>query len=150
MSEQRLYIGDLAKRVGINPKTIRYYEEIGLLPPAPRTDTNYRVYRPEDVTRLEFIKKAQVLGLSLAEIKEILQIRESGRLPCEHVRTLLQRKLRELEEHLVRMRAFRRELAEYLEELEDRSQSGREEAICPHIEGFPGAIRVAPPKRKRN
>jgi DNA-binding transcriptional MerR regulator len=150
MLNQQLYIGELAKRVGINPKTIRYYEGIGLLPPAPRTDTNYRIYRPEDVKRLEFIKKAQVLGLSLAEIKEILEIRESGRIPCEHVQALLTHKLVELDRHIAQMRSFRRELAEYLAELEARSHTGREEAICPHIEGFPGTIKVASPERKRD
>lgn len=148
-AEKRLYIGELAKRVGLNPKTIRYYEEVGLLPPAPRTDSNYRVYRPEDVRRLEFIKKAQVLGLSLAEIKEILEIRESGRLPCEHVRALLTQKLQELDRHLAQMRAFREELATYLQELEDRARSGQEETICPHIERFPGSAGAASPARKR-
>ncbi len=138
MTKQRLYIGELAKRVGVNPKTIRYYEEIGLLPGPERTTLNYRVYRPDDARRLEFIKKAQVLGLSLAEIREILSIRESGWLPCEHVRALLTHKLEELDRHITQMKAFRRELAQYLTELEERSYAGKEEAICPHIEGFPG------------
>ncbi len=145
---EQLYIGELAKRVGVNPKTIRYYEQIGLLPGPERTAANYRVYRPEDVKRLEFIKKAQVLGLSLREIKGILQIRESGQLPCEHVRALLTHKLEELDRHIAQMKAFREELAQYLKELEDRSQSGQEEAICPHIEGFSGVAQLAPSPRK--
>jgi DNA-binding transcriptional MerR regulator len=145
---EQLYIGELAKRVGVNPKTIRYYEQIGLLPGPRRTAANYRVYRPEDVKRLEFIKKAQVLGLSLREIKEVLQIRESGRLPCEHVRALLTHKLEELDRHIAQMKAFREELAQYLKELEARSRSGQEETICPHIEGFPGAAQLAPSSRK--
>jgi DNA-binding transcriptional MerR regulator len=81
-----LYIGELARRVRLNPKTIRYYEEIGLFPEPERTASNYRIYRPEDLRTLEFIQKAQALGLSLGEIKEILRIRESGQLPCQHVR----------------------------------------------------------------
>ena len=144
----KLYIGELAKQVGLNPKTIRYYEEIGLLPRSERTDSNYRVYRPEDMRRLEFIKKAQVLGLSLAEIKEILAIRESGKLPCQHVRALLAEKLLELKRYLAQMKAFQRELAAYLEELDERCSAGKEEAICPHIEGFIGSISAAPPGRK--
>ena len=67
MAKQR-YIGALAKATGINPKTIRYYEGIGLLPRAKRTNAGYRTYHPDDAKRLQFIKKAQTMGLSLEEI----------------------------------------------------------------------------------
>ncbi|MBI1743009.1 heavy metal-responsive transcriptional regulator [Candidatus Acetothermia bacterium] len=133
-----LYISELARRVGLNPKTIRYYEEIGLLPKAERTQSGYRLYGLEDAKRLEFVRKAQVLGLSLHEIQEIIQIREQGQLPCKHVRELLTRKLEELEAHLREMRVFRQELAHYLAELGDRAQNSKEVVICPHIEGYPG------------
>lgn len=134
-----VYIGTLAKQVGVNPKTIRYYQEIGLLPEPERTESNYRLYMPDDVHKLEFIKKAQLLGMALDEIRDVLTIRENGQLPCDHVRSLLADKLEELDRQIAQMRAFRRELAEYLDEVEARAETGKEEAICPDIEGFTGS-----------
>jgi DNA-binding transcriptional MerR regulator len=68
-------IGELAERVGVNPKTIRYYESIGLLPEPPRTDAGYRDYGPEDVERLAFVRRATELDLQLEQIAEILAFR---------------------------------------------------------------------------
>src|SRR3546814_457103 len=79
-------IGELAARLAINTKTIRYYEGIGLLPPPDRTASGYRAYDEDDVERLTFIKTAQRLGITLDEIREILAFRERGERPCEYVR----------------------------------------------------------------
>jgi len=68
-------IGRLAKQVGIGIETVRFYERQGLIEPPPRTDSNYRVYPEEEVSRLRFIKKAKNLGFTLNEIKELLFIR---------------------------------------------------------------------------
>lgn len=133
---EKIYIGALAKTVGINPKTIRYYEEIGLVNPAERADSGYRLYHPDDARRLRFIKKAQAMGLSLEEIKEVLDIRESGALPCQHVRKLLVQHLDELDRYLKEMQAFRKEFSEYVVRLEQRAKAGEEAEICGHIEGF--------------
>ncbi|MFQ5794784.1 MAG: heavy metal-responsive transcriptional regulator [Candidatus Bipolaricaulia bacterium] len=135
---QALYIGQLAERVGLNPKTIRYYEDIGLFPRPERTASGYRVYRPEDAERLKFIRKAQLLGLSLGEIREIIGIRERGQLPCGHVRQLLVRKLEELDRHIEEMISFQRDLKQYVAELEERAHDPNEVVICPHIEGYTG------------
>ncbi len=70
-----LTIGRLAKQVGIGIETIRFYERQGLIAPPPRTDSNYRIYPEEEVTRLRFIKRAKNLGFTLNEIKELLFIR---------------------------------------------------------------------------
>ncbi len=131
-----MYIGELAKTVGVNPKTIRYYEQIGLLPEPERTDANYRVYPWEAARKLEFVKKAQTLGMSLDEIRDILTIRENGQLPCEDVRSMLADKLEELDRQIAQLQAFRQELAQYLDEVQERAETGEEEAICPDIEGF--------------
>jgi len=133
---KKIYIGTLAKAVGLNPKTIRYYEDIGLIQPTGRTDSGYRLYHPDDAKRLKFIKKAQTMGLSLDEIKEVLTIRQSGALPCKHVRALLVQHLDELDRYLKEMRAFRKEFAEYVSQLEARAKNGEEAEICKHIEGF--------------
>lgn len=86
-------IGELAAAVGINPKTIRYYEAIGLLPPPPRTAAGYRRYGVADRERLRFIGKAKALGLTLREIRELLSLRDGGAEPCPHLGHLLERKL---------------------------------------------------------
>ena len=103
-------IGELADQLGINTKTIRYYEEIGLVPPAPRTSSGYRDYSDHDATRLVFIKSAQRLGLSLGEIAEILSLRDRGEVPCEYVRNVITEQLRGIDKRIAELRALRGEL----------------------------------------
>ena len=92
-SSTPLRIGELAAEFGLNPKTIRYYETIGLLPQPSRTHAGYRRYGNEDRERLQFIAKAKALGLSLHQIGEIFAIRQRGEPPCRHVAGLLDQKL---------------------------------------------------------
>ncbi len=110
MPEKKLRIGELAAELGLNPKTIRYYEQIGLLPAPPRTASGYRLYGAEDVERLRFIGKAKAIGLSLEEIGEILALQREGRAPCAHVLELLDRKLAAVDRQLRALCDFRREL----------------------------------------
>ena len=77
-----MLIGELAKEMGVNPKTIRFYEEIGLMPAPDRTPSGYRQFSDDDLERLRFIRSAQRLNLRLPEIQEILALRERGRRPC--------------------------------------------------------------------
>ncbi len=109
-------IGELASELGINPKTIRYYEEIGLLPEPPRSTAGYRLYNTADRERLRFIIKAKAVGLTLDEISEIVALRTDGGQPCEHVLTLLDRKLRAVDEQLRALTEFQRELVTLREE----------------------------------
>ena len=88
-----LRIGELATEFGIIPKTIRYYEEIGLLPPPERSPAGYRLYSAADGERLRFIAKAKAIGFTLREIGQILSLRDSGTEPCPHLGQLLDRKL---------------------------------------------------------
>ena len=81
-----LNIGTLAKQAEVNIQTIRYYERRGLLPEPERTASNYRVYAADTVRRVRFIKRAQDLGFTLSEIKELLDLRASPRSCCEDVR----------------------------------------------------------------
>lgn len=112
-------IGELAGRLAINPKTIRYYEGIGLLPEPPRTASGYRLYDEDDVERLTFIKTAQRLGITLDEIREILAFRDRGDRPCEYVRSVLRREVADLDRRLAELTALRDELVR-LEDLADR------------------------------
>ncbi len=118
MPGRHFFIGELARAVGVNPQTVRYYERAGLLPRAARTPSGYRLYDEEAVARLRFIKAAQSLGLSLREIREIIALSRAGRSPCARVRALLHQKVRELDHKIAQLRAFRRELAARLTQLE--------------------------------
>lgn len=75
-------IGDLASTSGLTAKTVRYYEQAGLMPAPPRTPGGYRDYPAEAATRLAFIREAQHAGLTLAEIRGILALRDSGEAPA--------------------------------------------------------------------
>jgi len=88
-------IGELAGRIGVNPKTVRYYEGIGLLPAPEREPSGYRDYDDQDVDRLRFIRTAQRLGLSLSEISEILAFRRRSERPCGYVLEVLDRQVAE-------------------------------------------------------
>src|SRR5258708_12047049 len=83
-------IGGLSKHADVPEKTIRYYEEIGLLPPARRSANSYRVYDEADVERLRFIRSARALVFTLQEIAQILAARDRNEPPCHHVMELLQ------------------------------------------------------------
>ncbi|MHA6524449.1 heavy metal-responsive transcriptional regulator [Tessaracoccus sp. G1721] len=102
-----MLIGELAEKAGTRPSTLRYYEERGLLPPAVRTASGYRSYDDGAVQRLQFIDRARAAGLTLAQIAEILDVRDAGGLPCAHVRDLLDRQLVDIEEQLARLNLLR-------------------------------------------
>ena len=106
-----LRIGDVAARTGLSTPTIRYYESVGLLAPAPRSATGYRHYSEASVEELQFIKKAQALGFSLEEIGEILKLSRSGETPCAHVLDLAKRHLEAVDERIRQLSRFRSVLA---------------------------------------
>ncbi len=133
MKGQRLLIGEVATRSGVSRKALRLYETTGILPPPTRTPAGYRVYGDETLAALSFVTQARRLGFSLAEIKEIVVLRRSGKLPCEHVRTLVSRKTEELDRTLRDLTALRKRLRDLLTAW--RSHPGSAAAVCPHIEG---------------
>ncbi|WP_040491343.1 heavy metal-responsive transcriptional regulator [Ilumatobacter nonamiensis] len=112
-------IGELAESAGVTTKSIRYYESIGLLDEPRRTSSGYRSYALEAVERLEFVKQAQSSGLSLAEIKSILEIKDRGGQSCEHTRSLLQAHLADLDRKIAELQDARVELRK----MYDRAES---------------------------
>ena len=126
-------IGDLAKQVGVTPDTIRYYEREGLLPSPERTPSGYRDYGPGVLDDLQFIKKAQALGLKLRDVREVLEISSGGKPPCEHVRATVSARLAEVEGRLRELRALRATLQETLERL-DRAPPPKAGCRCVVIE----------------
>jgi DNA-binding transcriptional MerR regulator len=120
-----LLIGDVAKRAGVSPPTIRYYEDIGLIPSPARGSSGYRRYTGTTVEELQFIKKAQALGFSLEEIGEILKLSRAGRTPCAHVLDLAKRHLAAIDERIAQLQRFRAQLAGEVEKWD-----GKESPTC--------------------
>src|SRR5206468_5693354 len=111
-SVNSLKVGQVAAEVGVSVQTLHYYERIGLLPKPNRSATNYRLYSPEAVRRVRFIKKAQALGLTLEEAKQILDLKDHGREPCLKVAELGEKHLKDIDARLTQLRTYRRALAQ--------------------------------------
>jgi DNA-binding transcriptional MerR regulator len=104
-------IGAVAKETGLSVPTIRYYESLGLLSAPPRSAAGYRRYGKEAFAELRFVKKAQTLGFSLDEIKEILTLSRAGTAPCTHVLALARHHLHAVDERIAQLSRLRRQLA---------------------------------------
>jgi MerR family transcriptional regulator, copper efflux regulator len=90
-------IGQLAERSGVNLQTVRYYEREGLLPVAPRLASGYRTFSEETLRRLRFIKRAQELGFTLAEIRELLSLRVDPKRDRSEVRAIAKAKIADID-----------------------------------------------------
>jgi DNA-binding transcriptional MerR regulator len=126
-------IGAVAKESGLPVKTIRYYDEIGLLKTAGRTEGGYRVFAEDVFTRLGFIRRSQSLGLTLTEIKEFLDVHDQGDMPCAHIHVKLEDKLVEIERQIQELQLLKQELKGLLSEWHNAAES-TQETICPIIE----------------
>ncbi len=102
-----LKIGEVAERGGVNLQTIRYYEREGLLPEPPRLTSGYRMFPADAVRRVRFIKRAQELGFSLAEIRELLSLREDPGAGAQQMRERAQAKIADIEEKIRSLRAMK-------------------------------------------
>ncbi|UER55228.1 heavy metal-responsive transcriptional regulator [Kineosporiaceae bacterium SCSIO 59966] len=112
-------VAELAAAVGVKPGTVRYYEKLGLLPQPERTPAGYRQYDAADVDRLRFVQGAQRLGLRLADIRDLLTVRDTGRCPCEPAEHLLSRRMAEVDAEITRLTALRTEMAAMRDALPD-------------------------------
>ena len=108
--ESELTIGQLAKEVGVNIQTVRYYERLKLLTPTARKPSGYRLYGDEAHRRLRFIKNAQTLGFTLHEIAELLNLRINSTARCGDVQRKAQAKLAQVEAKIRDLRALDRAL----------------------------------------
>lgn len=103
-------IGELARHSGVAASAVRYYEELGLLPAPRRTASGYRSYGSDSVDRLAFIRSAQAVGLTLAEVGQVLGIRDAGAVPCGVVTELIDRRHAEVRARIAELRALEEEL----------------------------------------
>jgi MerR family transcriptional regulator, copper efflux regulator len=118
-------IGELARRSGLAATALRYYETAGLLPESTRTPSGYRTYSPDVLPRLAFIRAAQAVGLTIAEIREVIGIREMGTAPCTHVLELIERRRAEVQSRIRELQQLERELMRLAEQ-----GSGLDPANC--------------------
>ena len=123
---------ELAKRGGVNLETIRYYERIGLLPRPPRLRSGYRQFSSESVRRVRFIKRAQELGFSLKEIKDLLELRISPRSTRGDVRQRAATKIADIEEKIQHLRAMKQALVR----LTDACCGNGPASDCPILESL--------------
>lgn len=100
-------IGELAAATGTTTKTLRFYEAAGLLPAPERTPAGYRLYDARVADRLDFIRRGRSAGLTLAQIREVLAIRDAGDVPCSHVQQLLAERLADIDRQLAELSALR-------------------------------------------
>ncbi len=127
--EPRYTIGRLAYAAGVPVSTVRYYERSRILRPDGRTEGNYRVYGPEALERLRFIRAAQAIGLTLEDITTLLDFRDGRTAPCKEVQSLIEERLLELEKRLEQMGHVRSVLHSSLRLCRRAGRSGRCEVI---------------------
>ena len=133
-------IGELSARTAVPTKTIRYYEEIGVLPAAARSPNGYRAYGPDAIERLEFVKDAQATGLTLEEISRVLRLRSRGEPTCAHVRHLLDHHLEQLDARIAALEATRNRLAAIID---------RAGTLDPAECNDPNRCQIIGPRRER-
>jgi MerR family copper efflux transcriptional regulator len=137
--ENSLKVGAVAKAAGVGVQTLHYYERVGLLLKPARSTANYRLYSPETVRRVRFIKKAQAVGLTLEETRQILDLKARGRAPCRKVAELGEKHLQEIDARLAQLRGYRRALREAVSIWRKESAPERKCAgeFCDLIERLP-------------
>jgi DNA-binding transcriptional MerR regulator len=131
-----LKIGEVSLGSGLPVKTIRYYDEIGLLvPTVVRSPAGYRLFHPQILNRLAFIRRAQSLGLHLNEVQQILTVHDQGQRPCGEVRHHLESKLTEVHQQIEALETLKIELQGILSGWQDQPSSDRfEQTICPNLQ----------------
>jgi DNA-binding transcriptional MerR regulator len=134
----------LAKRTNVPLFTVRYYSRIGLLRPSRDLRNGYKVYRPADVDRLEFITQAKNLGFTLAEIEQILDHSAHGDSPCPMVREIVEHRIEENKKKIRELKILQQRLesaAEMWTSMKDSEPDGH--TVCRLIEVFSGSERGA-------
>jgi MerR family transcriptional regulator, mercuric resistance operon regulatory protein len=136
-------IGELSRRTGCKVETVRYYERVGLMPPAPRTAGRYRLYHDGDVRRLAFVRRARELGFTLDDVRTLLTLaREQADGPCAEARALAAAHLAAVRSKIADLRAMER----VLDDAVDRCATGAA-PNCPVIDALAGGAKA--PRSRR-
>ncbi len=143
-------IGEAAKATGVSAKMIRHYEEVGLLPAPRRTDAGYRLYNPNDIHTLRFIRHARDLGFSIHDIGELVGLWQNRRRPSRQVKALAQTHIQQLEQKAQELLAMKASLEHLV-----RCCQGDDRPECPILENLaaedsrPSSGSQAPGRAKR-
>jgi Hg(II)-responsive transcriptional regulator len=124
--------GQVAAEAGVNVQTLRYYERRGLLPEPERRESGYRVYGPDAVRTVRFIKRAQELGFALRDAQTLLALAAGGPESCDAARELAEVKIAELDRRIADLRAIRTSL----KRLADTCEKPRRERECPLLQSI--------------
>lgn len=128
-----MFVGQLAKKVGVNVETLRYYEKIRLMPKPSRKDSKYRVYSNSDLKRLLFIKRAKELGFTLNETKELLALKIDSKTKCGDVKHLAEQKLNDVVNRIHNLQKIRNVLKKLVVKCVKEELSADE---CPILESI--------------
>ncbi|AFZ43884.1 transcriptional regulator, MerR family [Halothece sp. PCC 7418] len=130
-----IQIGELSKSSGLSVKTIRYYEDLGLIHAVKRSRGGFRLFEQETtLMRLQFIKQAQHLGMSLEEIGEILKVRDRGELPCHEVKQKLQDKVTEIDQQIQALQHLQTQIKSLLAGADPILETPEDDRVCPIIQ----------------
>jgi DNA-binding transcriptional MerR regulator len=133
----RFLVAELAQRAEVTPATVRYYSRIGLLDPGREAENGYRCFSTKDLHRIEFIRRAQTLGLTIGDIKSILDSQSNGEIPCGQVKSMVKNRLAIIRERISDLQTT---AALITKAMSVWNQSGepnpRDGEICPLIEGL--------------
>jgi len=127
------FVGQLAKEVGINVETVRYYEKLKLLPKPKRRESRYRIYDENDLKRLSFIKRAKELGFTLKEIKELFGLRIDSEAKCGDVKHLTEHKLSDVDIKIKDLKKIKTVLVKLIDQCVNEEVSSDE---CPILESI--------------
>lgn len=136
-------IGQASKASGVTTKMIRYYDEIGLVQPASRTDSNYREYEERQINDLRFIKRSRSLGFSMEEITQLLSLWRDRERPSREIKAIADRHLADLDTRIAEMQA----MANTLRHL-SHCCAGDDRPECPILEDLTAGKEPSEPRRK--
>jgi len=131
-AEDKMKIGEVSRRTGVGIEALRFYERSGLLDRPRRTESGYRLYGPDVLDRVAFIKQAQVLGFTLQEIKTLIEEKRDGKSPCAEVREIVRTRLSEIDHRIAELTRYRDDLTDTLREWD--SQGEADGHVCGLIE----------------
>ncbi|MFB8128704.1 heavy metal-responsive transcriptional regulator [Streptomyces mirabilis] len=136
-------IGEVAELTGASTKTIRFYEQSGLVPPPARTPSGHRVYGPETADRLRFIRRCQAAGMTLQEVRQILTVHDRGESPCGHVGRVLTDRLEDVRAQIAELAALEAHLETVLKHAAQGEPTDHDEAsVCWILETDPAEPTV--------
>lgn len=128
----KMRIGEAAAEAGVSTQTLRFYERRGLLKKPARSASGYRVYSPEAVRLVRFIRQSQELGCTLGEIARLIELRERRTGNAAEVRAMVEARLRSIDDRIERLQRMRAELSSLM----DECPCGGEQSRCPALEAF--------------